>query len=138
MSNEELIALVNRFHSEHGTGKASFGIFQYGGGTDENYIRANRDGLILYARSILQAAISIRETEQPGSTIPFDLDGSWVDPSSTSFIGYVEPINGGGVQVAAAPKGRTNVLASAGCAVLGVLILVALVVGLYNVFTWIF
>lgn len=105
---------------------------------DENYIKANRDGLILYARSILQAAIAVRENDTPGTTIPFELNGTWLDPSSTTFIGYLEPINGGGVQVNAVKKGNTNVLASVGCAIAGLLILVSLLVGLYHMLTWIF
>ncbi|QHT67107.1 hypothetical protein GXP67_10820 [Rhodocytophaga rosea] len=41
--------------------KAYFGIFQYGGGLDESFIKANKEGILQFLQDLTQAYITIEE-----------------------------------------------------------------------------
>ena len=61
MNKEELQNIIDKLESENRKEKAYFGIFEYGSGPDESYIKADKQGLELFALEILKAA---RDSEE--------------------------------------------------------------------------
>ncbi|MFT3748350.1 MAG: hypothetical protein QM768_08545 [Agriterribacter sp.] len=85
--------ISSRKRLEH---KAVFGIFNYGAGSGESYIKANEEGLRLFAIKLLQSAEKANEISAGKETniIPFDYNGDWIDEKSATFIQYVKPVSG--------------------------------------------
>jgi len=61
MTDEDIKKLIDDLRSQKNYDEAYIGFFQYGGGPDESYIKANRQGLELHAAELLEAAL---ETEK--------------------------------------------------------------------------
>jgi hypothetical protein len=59
MTKEELQEIIGRFNEEELKQLGLFGIFQYGGGSDESFIRANKEGLELFTLQLLKSARDI-------------------------------------------------------------------------------
>lgn len=94
LTNEELQKIIDQFDEEELSQQGIFGISQYGGGSDESFIRANKEGLELFALELLKSA---RDTEKilsdkTTNIIPLEYDEDWIDENSDTFIQYVEPI----------------------------------------------
>jgi hypothetical protein len=94
LKKEELQKIIDQFNEDELKRKGVFGISQYGGGSDESFIRANKEGLELFALELLKSA---RDTENllsdpEQNIIPFNYYEDWVDENSDTFIQYVEPI----------------------------------------------
>ena len=56
MTNEKLQNIIAQFDEKELKEKALFGILQYGGGPDESFIKANKEGLELFALELLKSA----------------------------------------------------------------------------------
>ena len=59
-TKEDLQNIIDQFDEEELKRQGIFGISQYGGGSDESFIRANKEGLELFALELLKSA---RDTE---------------------------------------------------------------------------
>ncbi|UOQ55426.1 hypothetical protein [Hymenobacter cellulosivorans] len=95
MTPEEIADFTARLAAETPATEASFGIFQYGGGPDESFIRANKQGLQLFAAEMLQAAARVDETlaHETKSIIPLGFaEQEWLD--GEVFMQYIEPLAG--------------------------------------------
>jgi hypothetical protein len=64
LTKEELQKIIELFDEEDLKRQGIFGISQYGSGSDESYIRANKEGLELFALALLKAATNT----EPGFT----------------------------------------------------------------------
>lgn len=62
LTNEELQKIIDRFDEDELKRQGVFGISQYGGGSDENFIRTNKEGLELFALKLLKAAKDVEAT----------------------------------------------------------------------------
>ena len=52
MINKTIHTIINQLKEGNSKEKAYLGFFQYGGGTEESCIKANKEGLLLYASCI--------------------------------------------------------------------------------------
>nr|BFF38676.1 hypothetical protein BACY1_04810 [Tenacibaculum mesophilum] len=90
MKDEEIGKLINELRSQKNYDKAYIGYFQYGGGPDESYIKANRQGLELHAAELLEAALETEKEFEDGKIKTFGLDEGIPDEESDFFFDYVE------------------------------------------------
>lgn len=69
-----------------------FGIYQYGGGPNESSIKANKEGLQLFALELLRASGKFNQdtTDNEEKTFSLDYDGNWLDPDSEIHIDFIE------------------------------------------------
>ena len=94
MTNEELQKFINRLEEQDLKSQATFGILLYGGGADESFIRANRQGLLLFANELLKAAKDAENIilDSRKTSIPVDSKAEWIDEESDTLVQYIEPI----------------------------------------------
>ncbi|MCC6371298.1 MAG: hypothetical protein IT236_09865 [Bacteroidia bacterium] len=96
MTDEELKTIINKLDTKHKKAEAIFGIFQYGGGPEECFIRANKSGLQIFAAELLQASVDsksiIEDTKK--KVILLDQDAEWLDDNADVCLQYIEPMDG--------------------------------------------
>ena len=96
MTEEELKIFTDKLVTDKIKEEAVFGIYQYGGGSDESYIKANKAGLQLLATELIYASLKcdavIKDKEK--NTIPLDYHAEWVEEESDTLLQYIEPIDG--------------------------------------------
>lgn len=94
MTKEDLQKIIDQFNKEELKQDGIFGISQYGGGSNESFIRANKEGLELFALELLKSARDIEATlsDKEKCLMPFVYDENWVDENSETFIHYIEPL----------------------------------------------
>jgi hypothetical protein len=140
LKKEDLQNIIDQFDEDTLKSKGVFGIYQYGGGSDESYIEANKEGLELFALQLLKSArdseMILADNEK--KSIPFDYDEDWIDDKSSTFIQYVVPL-------AEKQKSKTvykttliDRLMPIGCGLFILIILVSILVGLGTIIKWIF
>lgn len=142
MTKEQLQKIINQFDEDDLKRQGIFGISQYGGGSDESFIRANKEGLELFAVELLKSA---KETDNVLSdpeknVIAFNYDEDWVDENSDTFIQYVEPIAD---KQKLKPKSEykstfVDKLVPIGCGLIAIILVISAVVGLVTLFKWLF
>lgn len=142
MNDKQIEEFINQFDVSQLKKDGIFGIYQYGGGPDESYIRANKAGVQLYAIELLKVTIVIEETllNSTENTISLNIDENWMDMDSTIFIDYIEAID----KQAVFPP-QTNIKSSIkdklipyGCGITIFILVTALIVGFVTIFEWIF
>jgi hypothetical protein len=142
LTKEELQKIIDQFNEEELKRQGIFGISQYGSGSDESFIRANKEGLELFALELLKSARDteaiLSDTEK--NIIPFDYDENWVDENSDTFIQYVQPIAD---KQKIKPKTDhkttfTERLMPYGCGLVAIILVIAVIVGLVTLFKWLF
>ena|SRR5690606_29459742 len=143
LTKEELQKIIDQFDEEELKRLGIFGILQYGGGADESFIRANKEGLELFALELLKAA---RDTEttladsEKKVIANFDHDEDWIDKNSDTFITYIEPI---------ADKQKSNPepeyqstfadkLIPFGCGLIAIFLVTIFLSGLFTIIKWLF
>lgn len=142
LTKEELQKIIDHFDEDELKRQGIFGISQYGGGSDESFIRANKEGLELFAVELLKAA---RDTENllsdpEKNIIPFDYNEDWLDENGDTFIQYIEPIAD---KQKLKPKSDyestfVDKLIPFGCGLIAIILLISIVVGLVTLFKWLF
>ena len=142
LTKEELEKIIDQFDEDELKRQGIFGISQYGGGSDESFIKANKEGLELFALELLKSAIEIENvlSDPEKNIIPFDYDDDWVDENSDTFIQYVEPIAD---KQKLKPKSEykstfVDKLMPFGCGLIAIILVISVGVGLVTVFNWIF
>ena len=142
LTKEELQNIIDQFDEEELKRQGIFGISQYGGGSDESFIRANKEGFELFALELLKSARDTEATlaDAEKKIIPFDYDEDWIDESSDTFIQYVEPIAD---KQKLKPKAehKTTIadrLMPYGCGFVAIVLVVSIIVGLVTLFKWLF
>ena len=134
--------IIDQFDEDELKRQGIFGISQYGGGSDESFVRANKEGLELFALELLKSAREIENvlSDPEKNIIPFDYDEDWVDENSDTFIQYIEPIAD---KQKLKPKSEykstfVDKLMPFGCGLIAIILVISVVVGLITVFNWIF
>ena len=142
LTKEELQNIIDQFDEEELKQQGIFGILQYGGGSDESFIRANKEGLELFALELLKSARDAEATliNTERKTIPFDYDENWIDENSNTFIQYVETVSDK-QNIKSTSKHKTTFadrLMPYGCGFAVIILSIALIVGLVTLFKWLF
>jgi hypothetical protein len=94
MNNQELKIIIAQLKAISPKEDAIFGMHMYGGGTDESYIKANKEGLQRYAAELLAASIELENLKEntEKKVIPFHTIEDWVSEMSDTYIQYIEPV----------------------------------------------
>ena len=142
LTKEELQKIIDQFDEVELKRQGIFGISQYGGGSDESFVRANKEGLELFALELLKSAQEVESvlSDPEKNIIPFEYDEDWVDENSDTFIQYIEPIAD---KQKLKPKSEykstfVDKLMPFGCGLIAIILVISVVVGLVTVFNWIF
>lgn len=140
MTNNQLQTAIDQFDEQQLKQQARFGIFQFGGGPDESCIRANKEGLTLFAIGLLKAARDMQDNSGvPGSdTIPLHFDSDWVDEESDIFLQYIDSLEHDPVPAVRSNYIVANKLMPIGCGIVAVILLIAVIVGLRTLIKWVF
>ncbi|MEA5137968.1 hypothetical protein [Arcicella rigui] len=95
MTDEELQNIINSFDETTLKEQAIWGIFQYGGGSDESFIKANKEGLTLFALELLKASLESKKIkENPNEKfIHIDCDENWNLKDAETYLQYIEIID---------------------------------------------
>ncbi|MCA0397043.1 MAG: hypothetical protein LCH51_06535 [Bacteroidetes bacterium] len=142
LTKEELQKIIDQFDEYELKQQGIFGISQYGSGSDESFIRANKEGLELFALELLKSA---RDTETIFSDtekniIPLKYDEDWIDENSDTFIQYVQPISDKQKLKIKSEYKSTFVdkLMPFGCGLIALILVTSVIVGLVTLFKWLF
>ncbi|UOQ74683.1 hypothetical protein [Hymenobacter cellulosilyticus] len=148
MTPEEVTEFANKLAAETPASEAYFGIFQQGDGPDESFIRANKQGLRLFAAGLLRAADQVDETlaHETKTLIPLEFqENDWLDGDTS--IDYVEPVTySAASQPPAEPNSLADNLQAYSWLAVGLFLLVSLLVGIgigiktgiETIFNWFF
>lgn len=141
-TTQQLKDFINQFDINKLEQEGVFGIYQYGGGSNESYIRSNKAGLQLYAIELLKGAIAMDEKTKSNETdiIPMCANENWMDLDSTIVIDYIEPVNKNEVypfQSNSKPSLK-DTLIPYGCGIIVIISIIALLVGFVSIAKWIF
>ena len=140
LTKEELQNIIEQFDEEQLKSEGIFGIFQ--SGHHESYIRANKEGLELFALALLKTAGGSSQLTSGSENllIQFDYDEDWIDENSDTFIEGIELVN----EKQKAKLKSDNKVTFAdkflpyGCVIMAVILVISLIVGLVTVFKWLF
>ncbi|GAB3554574.1 hypothetical protein [Spirosoma fluminis] len=92
--NNKLDEWITEIQATTDPEKAYINFFMYGGGTDESAIRANKDGLLLFAQRLIKAANEMDKVAE-GQTVPISDDyAEWIDSGSEIGFHYVQKVSG--------------------------------------------
>ncbi len=141
MYSEEHDKLIEQLKLYVREDDGTFGIFQYGGGTDECYIKANKEGLRLYALELLMAAQKSDEvlTHRKENIIPIRYEEKWIDQISEVFLQYVELVGKRMIVPYAEEKSTvSDKLLTSGCILFLIFILLSVIIGAGSILKWIF
>ena len=89
MENEELENWSSRIQQSINKEDAFLGLYIYGGAADESHIKANKEGLLLFAEQFIRAAIEIEKPENKGYVYLEDDECVWLDGKSDIWLDYV-------------------------------------------------
>lgn len=139
LTKEELQKIIDRFDQDELKRLGIFGISQYGGGPDESFIKANKEGLVLFALELLKAGINSEPKlfgQEKQVIVNFDYDDEWIDENSDTFIHYIELI-----EDREKPKSKSIHMEKAmavGCFIGAIIALISLFVGVITILNWLF
>lgn len=142
LTKEELQKIIDQFDEDELKKQGIFGISQYGVGSDESFIRANKEGLELFALQLLKSAIETEDilSDKEKNIIPLDYDEDWVDENSDTYLQYVEPIAD---KQKLNPKSEykstfSDKLMPYGCGLVLLILLVSVIIGFSTLLNWLF
>ncbi len=142
MDDQKIQELINQFDTEKLKENAYFGIFDE---ADYTYIKANKEGLLLYAMNLIVASEKIVEISNSNSiqkTITFCVNEEWekekwIDENSPIVIDYIEKFDGKRKEVIDPTKSNFfQKLIPIGCFLLFIIFGVAFFVGLAKIISW--
>ena len=135
MKDEELQDIIDKIESANLKEEAYFGIFQYGGGADESFIKANRQGLELFALELLKAS-----KEKEKNTYSLDEDEQWIDIDSDTQIDYIKLSNENRIKTKQEKYNETwkDKIIKPVMMIVMLFLLASLLIGIGTIFKWIF
>ena len=136
MTNEELQKSIDYINEQDLKELATFGIFAINDDWDEIAIKANREGLQLFALQLLKASQQTKNVllDKDNNIIPLDSNAEWINPESDIKIFYVEQIDKTHEAQKVADKKETFADKSMkyGCFAILILLVIAMFVGLWT------
>ena len=138
MKKEELNRIIGLLETSNAKEEAYMAFYQFGGGPDESFAKANQGGLELFAAQLLKASRDMEEAIHDNKKeIPLDTE-DWID--GDILIQYIEPTDTSKNQVAEdiSRAGFFDKLIHFGYVSGLILILVAAVIGIITIIKWIF
>lgn len=135
LTNEELQNIIDQFDEDELKKEAIFGISI--ASSDENFIKANKEGLALFALELLKSTRQMEMALSREDHIPLNTDVEWIDKNSDILIEYIEPIS------SKQPKTEyqttlTDRIMPFGCGLIILILVVSVVVGFITLLQWLF
>ena len=91
MQNEEILRIIDDLQARNSYVDAVIGFHQYGGGPDESFIKANRQGLELFAAELLKAALETEKSAVQDQPAIYHLEmEEWTARKTEYHFGYIE------------------------------------------------
>jgi len=142
LTEEELQKIIDQFDEEMLKRQGIFSILQYGGGSDESFIKANKEGLEMFALELLKSSRDAENViaDKKKNIIPLNYDESWIDEFGDTFIQYIEPIKEKQEFKSKKDYKQTilDKLVPLGCITAIIVIIISTIVGLITITDWIF
>jgi hypothetical protein len=139
LTEEEIKEFIEQLKADTG-GDPYFGVFKYGSTSDESYIKANKQGLKLFASQILEAVNQVDQTrsDETKNIIPLDYD--WTDDNSDTIVQYIEPVvySTDKKKVIEEPESLKDKAIKYGCFAGLIFLLVAAFTGIVTILKWLF
>lgn len=140
MTKEELQNIITQFDEDSLKKQGIFSLQEYGPGPGEVFIKANKEGLEIFALQLLKSAIETEDIiiNQNRKTIILDKEESWFDEFSDVIIQHIEPIKDKSeVRIKEEYKESfTEKAIPFGCILLIILLITALVIGFITIVKW--
>lgn len=139
MTKEELTNLIKNLDEESLKEYGIFGIYQYGGGPNESSIKANKEGLQLFALELLRASDKFNKgiTENEEKLFSLDYNGNWLDQDSEVCIDFIEPSSKLRSEITEKKETFVDRLTPYGCGALLILIGISILIGLSQILDFI-
>jgi len=140
MTEEQLEAIIEQFDEDALIREGMFSILRYGRGADESFIRANKEGLALFALVLLKSGIRAKDSgvDKEQYHIPFDYAGNWIDEDSDTVIQHIELV--ADKQKTRFPKeykpAFRDKIVPYGCVLILIVLLSSTIVGLITIIQW--
>lgn len=143
MKNQELNTVLQKLRENNIEENAYLGFFTDGGGLHESCIKANKDGLRLYAAALIEASLEIdnRNFNIEEEEEFFSIKTDWVSESSDIFFSYVELSNLPKAEIEPIKEHKENWKDKLMGYVLGgiiIFILISILVGVITIISWLF
>lgn len=142
MNEEELQNIINKFDEIELKKQAIWGIFQHHGDFDESVIKANKEGLELFALELLKASLESNKIieDKKDKIIHLDYYGDWISENADAYLKYIELID---EKQPLKPKIEykttfADKLIPYLLITFLIILIVALLIGLGTMFSWIF
>jgi hypothetical protein len=141
LTQEELTGIISKLEPVVSKDTALFEIYQYGGGPDESFIKANRQGLQLFAIELLKASLKVEQTLGDPTKSTIGIEHHEMLENGDIGIHYIEPTSE--IRQAASkptPNKETwkDKLIKGGCISVAGIIIIATIVGFISIFKWLF
>jgi len=133
MTPDELQEIIQKIEASTSPENANFGIFRYGEHHVEGCIKANGEGLKLFAAELLAAAYSFEHNEHK-EYHHLEYLPDWVSEGSDIIIDYVEPVPNLIEAVTYEVTWRDK-LSDFGCLIMMGILVVSILVGLKSIFS---
>ena len=140
MTDLEIRKLIEELRNRNNSDDAYIGFYQYGGGPDESYIKANRQGLEIHAAELLEAALETRAEFEKGKEKTFGLDNKLYDNESDYGFDYVELKKEKRNEIKPYSEYKEtwkDKIFKVGCIGIGILLIAFIIIGFITVITWI-
>ena len=141
MTTQELQDLISKLESEVSKETALFEIYQYGGGPEESFVKANREGLQLFALELLKASLKVEETIKDPVKNTIHIEYEEMLENGDIGIHYIEPtLEKRQIAANKPPYKETwkDTLTKGGCISIAIVLIVATIVGLIAILKWLF
>jgi hypothetical protein len=141
VTKKELQDLISKLESEVSKDTALFEIYQYGGGPDESFVKANKEGLQLFATELLRASLKVEETIDDSSKNTIHIEHESMMENGDIGIHYIEPTlekRQTALKIKSEKDTWKDKLTKGGCIVIAVVLIIATIVGLISILKWIF
>lgn len=141
-ASAELEAIIAALEKQLLPGSARFSIRQYGGGPDESFIYADREGLKRFALELLKAAKSQSQptSTQPGKLFSLDIEEEWLQQDGDTCVHYIEPAVKEEGQLVPVKKrfDFAGWFFPTGCLGLFIILVIATIIGIRQLVLWLF
>lgn len=138
MKEDKLFEILQEFDEASLQEKALFGIYDTYDEREVTVIRANSEGIQLYAMELLKIAIEAESLSESELPVKYRISNyeNWVDKNSIIFLDEIE-ISNNSYEVADLPKENFfSKLFSWGCIISLIVIVVIFLIGIGTIFTF--
>lgn len=135
MKLDDLNAIVELIESKASCNEATFGIYSNKDTEPDCHIKANANGLVMFALELLKAAGKFEDNLETGARpILFPQSDTWVDENSEIIIRQINQVQKRKVVEEGVRKSTfTEKLVPAGCFLILIFLFVALITGLVTI-----